>query len=45
MTELEVLVALDNQGGGPNVAGYLVPMLGDVEVESAEFVMMTGGTK
>ena len=42
---LEALVALDNQGGGPNVAVYLGPMLEDVKVESAEFVVMTGGTE
>ena len=45
MTELEISVALDDQGGGSNVARYPGPMLGDVEVESAEFVVMTGGTE
>ena len=41
--ELEVSVALDNQGGGPIDAGYSGPMLGDVEVELFEFIVMTGG--
>ena len=45
MMMLEVSVALDNQGGGPNFAGYPGLMLGDVEVESAEFVVITGGTE
>ena len=41
--ELETSVALDNQGGGPNVSGYPGPMLRDVKVESAESVVMIGG--
>ena len=41
--ELEALVALDNHGGGPNNAGYPGPMLRDVEVGSAESIMVIGG--
>ena len=41
--ELEASVALDNQGGGPNIAGYPGPMLRDIKVESAESIVVIGG--
>ena len=43
MTGLGISVALVNQGGGPNVAGYPGPMLRGVEVESAEDFVVIGG--